>query len=69
VSDAAPPQVDLSQPVTDEDARARFALIAALLEPLIAETTGEVRERVVAALEVAQGALGATTAPGAPGTA
>lgn len=51
--------VDLSQPVTDEDARARFALIAALLEPLAAETTGETREGLLAALQIAQDAAGA----------
>ena len=59
----APPAVDLSLPVTDDDSRARFALIAAGLEALVTKTDGDVREGLLALLEIARSSAGAALAP------
>ncbi len=55
---AEPTTVDLSQPVTDEDSRARFALIAAMLDALVAKLDGETREEARAVLDIARQAAG-----------
>jgi iron-sulfur cluster repair protein YtfE (RIC family) len=52
--------LDLDTPVDSEDARARFALISALLEPLIDRTHGEVREELESLRHIAQKAAGKT---------
>jgi hypothetical protein len=61
--------IDLSQPVTDVDARARFALLAALLEPLVAETSGETRDGLLALQSIARQAAADPAPQSEPGAA
>ena len=58
MADPILPALDLAIPVADPGARARFRLIAALLEPLIAEATGETQEGLRAVRDIAARAAG-----------